>query len=49
MTPASLAGLGAALLDLVLPAVCAGCGTPQVPLRYGTCADCVAELEGQVA
>ncbi len=37
--------LGAALADLVLPAACAGCGAERVPLRYGACAACVAELE----
>ncbi len=37
--------LGAALADLVLPVACAGCGAEHVPLRYGTCAACVAELE----
>lgn len=40
-----MAGLGAALADLVLPASCAGCGADRVPLRSGACAPCVAELE----
>jgi len=34
----------AALADLVLPAECAGCRTPHVPLRRGACADCAAAL-----
>ncbi|MDG4820904.1 ComF family protein [Asanoa sp. WMMD1127] len=34
----------AALADLVLPAECAGCRTPHVPLRRGACADCAASL-----
>ena len=34
----------AALADLVLPAECAGCRTPHVPLRRGACADCAATL-----
>ncbi|GIF48855.1 putative amidophosphoribosyltransferase [Asanoa ferruginea] len=34
----------AALADLVLPAECAGCRTPHVPLRHGACADCAAAL-----
>jgi predicted amidophosphoribosyltransferase len=33
------------LLDLVLPAECAGCAAEHVPLRYGVCAPCVAALE----
>jgi predicted amidophosphoribosyltransferase len=33
------------LSDLVLPTACAGCGAERVPLRYGTCADCVTALE----
>jgi predicted amidophosphoribosyltransferase len=37
--------LGAALADLVLPAACAGCDAERVPLRYGACPACVAELE----
>jgi predicted amidophosphoribosyltransferase len=36
----------AGLVDLVLPAVCAGCGAGRTPLRYGACADCAAALEG---
>lgn len=36
---------GAALADLVLPAACAGCDAERVPLRFGTCASCVAHLE----
>jgi predicted amidophosphoribosyltransferase len=35
----------AGLVDLVLPAGCAGCGTERVPLRYGVCAACVEALE----
>jgi predicted amidophosphoribosyltransferase len=34
----------AALADLVLPAECAGCRTPHVPLRRGACASCAAAL-----
>lgn len=34
-----------ALVDLVLPAPCAGCGSGGVPLRSGACAACVAALE----
>ena len=41
LAPDLLAGLA----DLVLPAACAGCGAERVPLRYGTCAGCVAGLE----
>ncbi|MEV4706593.1 phosphoribosyltransferase family protein [Actinoplanes sp. NPDC049316] len=37
--------MGADLADLVLPAACAGCGTERVPLRFGICTACVAELE----
>lgn len=37
------------LADLVLPGACAGCGAERVRLTYGTCAVCVAELEGLVA
>jgi predicted amidophosphoribosyltransferase len=33
------------LLDLVLPAACAGCAAERVPLRYGVCAACVTALE----
>ena len=43
--PRIVPDLVAALADLVLPAPCAGCGAERVPLRYGTCADCVAGLE----
>ncbi|WP_199515670.1 ComF family protein [Nucisporomicrobium flavum] len=42
---ARLAALGADLADLVLPAACAGCGAERVPLRFGVCAACVADLE----
>jgi predicted amidophosphoribosyltransferase len=35
----------AALTDLVLPSGCAGCDAERVPLRYGACAGCAAELE----
>ncbi|BFU46817.1 ComF family protein [Krasilnikovia sp. MM14-A1004] len=43
---ASAAGeLLAGLADLVLPSACAGCGAERVPLRLGTCADCVVALE----
>jgi len=34
----------AALADLVLPAECAGCREPHVPLRRGACARCAAAL-----
>jgi predicted amidophosphoribosyltransferase len=40
-----LAGLGAALADLVLPSACAGCGAEGVALRFGACAGCAAALE----
>src|SRR3954451_22906054 len=43
--PGFLTGLGAALADLVLPAACAGCAVERVPLRFGTCDGCAAELE----
>jgi predicted amidophosphoribosyltransferase len=43
-----VAGLGAALADLVLPAACAGCGADRVPLRSGACPACVSELEALV-
>jgi predicted amidophosphoribosyltransferase len=43
--PGFRTGLGAALADLVLPAACAGCGVDRVPLRFGTCDGCAAELE----
>ncbi|MFI5936700.1 ComF family protein [Actinoplanes sp. NPDC051494] len=39
-------GLGADLVDLVLPGVCAGCGAERVRLRFGACAACVTVLEG---
>jgi predicted amidophosphoribosyltransferase len=39
-----VAGL-AGLVDLVLPAGCAGCGAERVPLRYGVCAPCAEALE----
>lgn len=39
-------GVLAALVDLVLPAECAGCRATRVPLRSGVCAGCVAVLEG---
>jgi predicted amidophosphoribosyltransferase len=39
------ADVAGALADLVLPSPCAGCGAERVPLRYGTCADCVLALE----
>ncbi|GAA1878489.1 ComF family protein [Asanoa iriomotensis] len=35
----------AALADLVLPAECAGCRTPHVPLRRGACAACASVLD----
>ncbi|BAL86096.1 hypothetical protein AMIS_8760 [Actinoplanes missouriensis 431] len=41
-----VAALLGELADLVLPGACAGCGAEQVRLTYGTCAVCVAELEG---
>ncbi|WP_306206193.1 ComF family protein [Actinoplanes sp. RD1] len=37
--------MGGDLADLILPSACAGCGAERVPLRYGTCASCVTELE----
>ncbi len=40
----ALAGLWAALTDLVLPTECAGCRGAGVPLRQGACAGCVAML-----
>lgn len=40
-----MAGLGAALADLVLPSACAGCGAERVALRFGACAECAAALE----
>jgi predicted amidophosphoribosyltransferase len=40
-----VAGLLAALADLVLPAACAGCGAGRIPLRSGACPECAAELE----
>jgi predicted amidophosphoribosyltransferase len=40
-----LAELAGGLADLVLPGACAGCGVERVPLRFGTCAGCVASLE----
>ncbi len=33
------------LVDLVLPAGCAGCGGERIPLRYGVCAACAEALE----
>lgn len=35
----------AGLVDLVLPAACAGCGAERVPMRYGVCAPCADQLE----
>ncbi|MGN9912071.1 ComF family protein [Phytohabitans sp. LJ34] len=35
----------AGLVDLVLPAGCAGCGAERIPLRYGVCAPCAEALE----
>ncbi|MFD0741924.1 ComF family protein [Phytohabitans flavus] len=35
----------AGIVDLVLPAGCAGCDAERVPLRYGVCAPCSDELE----
>jgi predicted amidophosphoribosyltransferase len=47
-----LSGLGGelvgGLIDLVLPAACAGCGADRVPLRSGACADCAAALEALI-
>jgi predicted amidophosphoribosyltransferase len=40
-----LAELAGGLADLVLPGACAGCGAERVPMRFGTCAGCVASLE----
>jgi predicted amidophosphoribosyltransferase len=40
-----LTGLAGGLSELVLPSPCVGCGAERVPLRYGTCAQCVAALE----
>ncbi|WP_144121980.1 ComF family protein [Catellatospora sichuanensis] len=34
-----------ALVDLVLPASCAGCGESAQPLRYEVCADCARVVE----
>jgi predicted amidophosphoribosyltransferase len=42
---ARFSGLGADLVDLVLPSACAGCGAERVPLRFGACAACAAALE----
>ncbi|GAA4450517.1 hypothetical protein GCM10023170_036380 [Phytohabitans houttuyneae] len=36
----------AGLVDLVLPAACAGCGAERVPMRYGVCTPCSVGLEG---
>ncbi|MFC0529230.1 ComF family protein [Phytohabitans kaempferiae] len=36
----------AGLVDLVLPAECAGCGAERVPLRYAVCAPCAEGLDG---
>jgi len=41
----AVAGLGAALADLVLPSACAGCAAERVPLRYGVCGVCASALE----
>ncbi|MEU4558837.1 ComF family protein [Actinoplanes sp. NPDC023936] len=41
-----VAALLGELADLVLPGACAGCGAERVRLTCGTCAVCVAELEG---
>ncbi len=41
-----MTGLLSALADLVLPVACAGCAAERVPLRYGVCGPCAAELEG---
>jgi predicted amidophosphoribosyltransferase len=38
----------AALVDLVLPAACAGCRTSRTPLRRGVCTDCVGVLATMV-
>lgn len=38
----------AALVDLVLPAGCAGCRASRTPLRRGVCADCAAVVAGLV-
>lgn len=38
----------AGLVDLVLPAACAGCGAERVPMRYGVCAPCAGSLESLV-
>ncbi|MDQ7907774.1 ComF family protein [Phytohabitans sp. ZYX-F-186] len=35
----------AGLVDLVLPAGCAGCGAERIALRYGVCAPCAEGLE----
>jgi predicted amidophosphoribosyltransferase len=41
-------GLVGELVDLVLPGVCAGCGAERVPMRFGVCGACAAELEALV-
>lgn len=38
------AGLWSALSDLMLPAVCAGCGASGQPLRYDVCPACAAAV-----
>ncbi len=40
-----MTGLLSALADLVLPVACAGCAAERVPLRYGVCGPCSAQLE----
>lgn len=42
---ATVSELTAGISDLVLPGVCAGCGSERVPLRYGVCPRCVSALE----
>ncbi|MEH1014191.1 phosphoribosyltransferase family protein [Micromonospora sp. CPCC 206060] len=41
----TVAGLWADLVDLVLPAACAGCRAERVPLRYGFCPSCAGTLQ----
>lgn len=45
MTGTGVTELFGALADLVLPVACAGCGAERVPLRFGACAACAAQLE----
>ncbi|GAB2961682.1 hypothetical protein GCM10027280_58160 [Micromonospora polyrhachis] len=40
-----MTGVWTELVDLLLPAECAGCRATRTPLRYGVCADCAGALE----